>query len=87
MSEPRKQHATKPVTWVAAIALICVVALVFLVRDRWHSPEVKSADQAQSSTTGQVAHAAGATVMPTDPKLTVEPKPSGPKQAQPAIPN
>jgi hypothetical protein len=87
MSELRKQHGTGPVTWVAAIALMCVVALVFLVQDRWHSPEVKPAEQAQASTTGQVAHAAGAIVMPTDPKLSVEPRPAGPKQAQPAIPN
>jgi hypothetical protein len=26
-------------------------------------------------------------VLPTDPRLNVEPKPAGPKQAQPAIPN
>lgn len=87
MSEPRIQHRAGPVTVAVAIAVICVVALVFQVQDRWHSPEIKPAEQAQVSTTGQVAHAAGATVLPTDPKLTVEPKPPGPKQAQPAIPN
>ena len=86
MSERRK-HGVTPVIAVAAIALVCVVALVFLVRDRWHSPEIKPAEQARASTTGQVAHAAGAKVLPTDPKLTVEPKPAGPKQAQPAVPN
>jgi hypothetical protein len=87
MSEPRKHQGIRPVTIVATIALICAVSIVFLVRDRWNSPEVKSTEQAQTSTTGQVAHAAGATLLPTDPKLSVEPKPSGPKQAQPAIPN
>jgi hypothetical protein len=72
---------------VIAIALVCVTALIFLVRDRWHSPEIKSAEAARHSRTGQVAHAAGAIVLPTDPRLNVEPKPAGPKQAQPAIPN
>jgi hypothetical protein len=76
-----------PIAAVGAIALVCVVALVFLVRDRWNSPEIKPAEQARVSTTGQVAHAAGAVVLPTDPELHVEPKPAGPKQAQPAIPN
>ncbi len=71
----------------AAIALICVVVLTLQIRDRWHPPEIKSADQAAPATTGQVAHAAGARVLPTDPSLSVEPAPAGPKQAQPANPN
>lgn len=87
MSETRRQHGIGPVVTVAAIALVCVVALVFLVRDRWNSPEIKPAEQARTSTTGKVAHAAGAIVLPTAPELDVEPKPAGPKQAQPAIPN
>ena len=70
----------------AAIALLCVGALTMLVRDRWHPPEIKSAEQARQSATGQVARAAGARVMPTDPRLAVEPKPEGPKRAQPANP-
>lgn len=70
----------------AAIALGCVGALTVLVRDRWHPPEIKSAEQARLSTTGQVARAAGARVMPTEPSLAFEPKPEGPKRAQPANP-
>ncbi|WP_315774673.1 MULTISPECIES: hypothetical protein [unclassified Bradyrhizobium] len=70
----------------AAIALLCVGALTMLVRDRWHPPEIKSPEAARHSTTGQVARAAGARVMPTDPTLAVEPKPEGPKRAQPANP-
>jgi hypothetical protein len=71
----------------AAIALVCVVVLTLQIRDRWHPPEIKSADQARHATTGQVAHAAGAKILPTDPSLSVEPSPAGPKQAQPANPN
>jgi hypothetical protein len=70
----------------AAIALVCIGSLTMLVRDRWHPPEIKSAEAARRSTTGQVARAAGATVLPTDPKLAIEPKPEGPKRAQPANP-
>ncbi|MGJ4881574.1 MULTISPECIES: hypothetical protein [unclassified Bradyrhizobium] len=69
-----------------AIALLCVGALTMLVRDRWHPPEIKSAEAARHSMTGQVARAAGARVMPTDPSLAVEPKPEGPQRAQPANP-
>jgi hypothetical protein len=71
----------------AAISLVCIVVLTLEIRDRWHPPEIKSADQAQHATTGQVAHAAGAKILPTDPSLSVEPSPAGPKQAQPANPN
>jgi len=71
----------------AAIALVCIVVLTLQIRDRWNSPEIKSEDQAQHATTGQVAHNSGATIGRTDPKLSVEPAPDGPKQAQPANPN
>ncbi len=87
MSEALRHHRTLPVMTAIAVALVCVVTLTFLVRDRWHSPEIKPTAQARLSTTGQVARAAGAVVLPTDPKLIVEPKPAGPKQAQPAVPN
>jgi hypothetical protein len=88
MSEAlRQKHRAVPVITAIAVAFVCVVTLIFLVRDRWHSPEIRSTAEARLSTTGQVARAAGARVLPTDPKLGVEPKPAGPKQAQPAIPN
>ncbi len=70
----------------AAIALSCIVVLTLQIRDRWQSPEIKSAYQAEHSTTGQAARNSGASVVPTDPKLSVEPSPDGPKQAQPANP-
>ena len=73
--------------FAAAIALICIVILTLQIRDRWHSPEIKSAYQAEHTTTGQAAHNSGASVTPTDPKLSVEPALDGPKQAQPANPN
>jgi hypothetical protein len=74
-------------TLSAAIALVCIVILTLQIRDRWHSPEIKSAYQAEHATTGEVAHNSGAGVTPTDPKLSVEPTQDGPNQAQPANPN
>ena len=73
--------------FTAAIALVCIVVLTLQIRDRWQSPEIKSADEAKHSTTGQAAREAGARVTPTDPSLSVEPTPAGPKPVQPATPN
>jgi hypothetical protein len=76
---------------LAAIAIAVAVAgtavLYLEVRDRWNSPEVKPAEQAEHTMTGEAARDAGAQIQPTDPKLGVEPAPPGPKQAQPANPN
>lgn len=70
-----------------AIALISIVALWVQTRDRWSSPEIKSAEQAEHATTGENVRAAGARILPTDPKLAVEPPPTEPKQVQPANPS
>jgi hypothetical protein len=70
-----------------AIALASMVVLWVQSRDRWNSPEIKSAEQAEHATTGENVHAAGARILPTDPKLAVEPSPAEPKQVQPANPD
>ena len=70
----------------AAIALACAAVLTLQIRDRWHSPEIKPPEAADRAMTGKVARAAGAQVLPSDPSLSVEPKPAAPKQAQPANP-
>ncbi len=84
-----RPHINRPqiAAFSAAVALVCIAVLTLQIRDRWHSPEIKSTDQAEHTTTGQVAHAAVARMLPTDPSLSVEPSPAGPKQAQPANPN
>ncbi len=86
MAEQR--HSSKgPATIAVVVAVVCVVLLVLLVRDRWNRPQVRPPAAAQSTTTGQSARSAGAKVLPTDPKLSVEPAPAGPKPAQPANPD
>jgi hypothetical protein len=70
-----------------AIAVACMVVLTLQVRDRWNSPEVKTAAEAQYTTTGQAARQAGARISQSEPKPPVEPDPAGPKPAQPAHPD
>ena len=76
-----------PATISFILSILLVIAIVVMVHDRWSHPEVKSAQQAEHSTTGMAARNAGARVVPTDPKLSVEPTPSGPNPVQPADPN
>lgn len=69
------------------IALVCMALLVTQVRYSWRTPEVKTAAEAQHTTTGQAAREAGARISQTEPKPAVEPTPAGPKPAQPAYPD
>jgi hypothetical protein len=87
VSERRSINRRRLALISLAIALVCAGVLTLLVRDRWNRPELKSAEQARYATTGEAAQAAGAKILPTDPKLAVEPAPAGPDQAQPANPN
>jgi hypothetical protein len=74
-----------PLAMIAlAVSVVLVIAIIFQVRFRWNEAEVKPTEQAEHSTTGQAARSAGARLSPTDPKLSVEPAPAGPKPVQPA---
>src|SRR5206468_7076408 len=44
----------------AAIALLCVGALTMLVRDRWHPPEIKSAERSEERRVGKECRSRGA---------------------------
>ena len=70
----------------ATISLVAAVMLslvcVFLISNRFLTPEVKTTEQAEHSTTGVVARNAGAQLSPTEPKLSIEPE--APKTEQPA---
>ena len=71
-----------PATIALVVAVILSMGCVFLISDRFLSPEVKTTEQAKHSTTGAVARNTGAQLSPTEPKLAVEP--AVPKVAQPA---
>jgi hypothetical protein len=83
----RPPDRTVPATITLILSVLCITILVLLIHDRWNHPEIKSAEQAEHSTTGAATRDAGARLQPTDPKLTVEPTPPGPSPVQPAIPD
>ncbi|WP_024507083.1 hypothetical protein [Bradyrhizobium sp. ARR65] len=87
MAEERHFSRRGPAIIAVVVAVVCVALLVLLVRDRWNRPQVKPPEVAQSTTTGQTARSAGANVLQTDPKLSVEPTPAEQPPVQPANPN
>ena len=86
MAEQRHFSGMHPVVIAAVLAFACAVILTLLIHDRWGRPDVKPPQVASTTTTGQAARSAGAQVLPTDPRLQVEPKPASPGPVQPAIP-
>jgi hypothetical protein len=75
-----------PIAAALAVAIAGVLAMLIVDHGPWSRPAVQTAEVAKYRTTGEAARAAGATVMPTAPKLQVEPVAPGPKPAQPANP-
>jgi hypothetical protein len=86
MAEERRFSGVHPAAIAGVLAVACAVVLTLLIHDRWSRPEVKPPQVASTTTTGQAAHSAGARVLPTDPKLQVEPTPAAPGPVQPANP-
>jgi len=76
-----------PVTISLAIAIVCVIILTVMIRDRWHRPAIKAAEQAQYETTGSTAGKADAKLVSNGPKVSGEPTPSAPDPVQPAKPD
>jgi hypothetical protein len=82
----RKRTFGYPALVAAAIALFGVLTMLIVDFGPWSHPQVSTAEVANYKTTGEAAHAAGATVVPTDPKPALEPEAPGPKPVQPASP-
>ena len=75
--------------WDLAPPAGCVFGVLgMLVVDHgpWNKPKEQPAFTASYSSTGEAARAAGAKVMPTEPKLQVEPEPPMPKPVHPVNP-
>ncbi|XIA64413.1 hypothetical protein ACFIOY_37085 [Bradyrhizobium sp. TZ2] len=75
-----------PLVVAIAIAVLGVLGILIVDYGVWNKPKVQPAMVANYSTTGEAAKAAGARVMPTEPKLQVEPDPAGPEPLHPASP-
>lgn len=85
--EHRKRHGGAPLAVATAVAIFGVLGMLVVDHGPWSKPKVQPAETANYSTTGEAARAAGASVIPSEPKATIEPVPPGPKPAQPANPS
>jgi hypothetical protein len=85
-----KNHSTQafgpPAMIALAVSVFGVLTMLTVDFGPWSHPKVETAEVAHYKTTGAAARAAGATVMPTEPKLAIEPVAPGPKPVQPANP-
>jgi hypothetical protein len=73
-----------PLKVAIAVAVFGVLSMLVVDHGPWSRPKVQHPMVANYSTTGEAARAAGAQVMPTEPKLDVEPNPPVPKPVHPA---
>jgi hypothetical protein len=73
-----------PLKVAIAVAVFGVLGMLVVDHGPWSKPKVQHPMVANYSTTGEAARAAGAQVMPTEPKLEVEPNPPVPKPVHPA---
>lgn len=87
MKEGRRFKGLHPAAIAGVLAFACAMILIVLIHDRWARPAIKPPEVASTTMTGDAARMAGAKVLPTDPKLAVEPTPAAPKPVQPANPN
>ncbi len=86
MDRNRKRRGLHPAMFALAVAIFGVLAMLMVDHGPWSRPNVQAANVANYGTTGAAARAAGAQVVPTEPKAEIEPAAPGPKPAQPAAP-
>ena len=69
----------------AAVAVISTAAYLIVEFGPWNPASREPIDKADRAATKAAAHAAGAMVIPTQPKLAFEPVPPGPRRVQPPV--
>jgi len=86
ISDQARHDGVRPV-WVAlAVAVFGLIAMLLVDHGPWARPQPQPAHIAYYHTTGEAARAAGAAVVPTEPKRAIEPEPSVPKPVNPPNP-
>ena len=75
-----------PLKVAIAVAVLGALGMLIVDHGPWNKPKVQPAFFASYSATGEAARAAGAQVMPIEPKLEVEPDPPAPKPVHPVNP-
>jgi len=81
-----RRRGGSPLKVAIAIAVLGVLGMLIVDHGPWNEPKVQPAFMASHSSTGEAARAAGAKVMPAEPKLQVEPEPPMPKPVHPVNP-
>lgn len=71
-----------PLGVAMAVAVFSVSALLVVDHGPWNKPHLRTA-LINYGTTSAAAQAAGARILPTEPKSPLEPDPSGPKPVAP----
>ena len=80
------RHGGAPLKFAIAVAVIGVLGMLIVDHGPWNKPKYQPAHIASYSSTGEAARAVGAEVMPTEPKLQVEPEPPVPTPVHPVNP-
>lgn len=75
-----------PLVVAIVIAILGILGILIVDYGPWNKPHLKTAEVANTTTTGDAARDAGATVIPTEPKRRLEPDVPGPEPVQPAKP-
>jgi len=88
LTQGRRPNRTggAPLMVSIAIAVLGVLSMLLVDHGPWSKPKLQHPVVANYSTTGEAARAAGAQVLPTEPKLEVEPEPPVPKPVHPVNP-
>jgi hypothetical protein len=88
--ELTRKHSSRtggaPLMVAIGVAVFGVMSMLIVDHGPWSKPKVQHPVVANYSTTGEAARAAGAQVIPTEPKLEVEPDPPVPKPVHPVNP-
>jgi hypothetical protein len=80
------RHGGAPLKIAIAVAVLGVLGMLIVDHGPWNKPKHQPAFMVSYSSTGEAARAAGAKVMPTEPKLQVEPEPPVAKPVHPVNP-
>ena len=80
------RHGGTPLMVAIVIAILGVLGMLIVDHGPWNRPKPHTAATANYSTTGEAARAAGAVVLPTEPRLQPEPDAAGPKPINPPDP-
>src|SRR3954452_22823368 len=84
VEKPSERRTGRHAAIAMAVAIFGVLSMLVVDHGPWSRAHVDTAVLADHLSTAEAANAAGATVTPTPPTLSLEPEALGPKPVQPA---